>query len=342
MNAELLLLNFYRAPFTDTTLWTASRERMWLRHLIARFASFSNVFMWTHSNEYETHPDGKYRLDLPGDVEWAKTTARTVQSLDPYDHPVTVHPVVSSNTKGPSPRDDYEKPWRIGGFFGEGDDFKALSQQTSNASLLAWDEKLECWTGVGGGQEASLAIDRVYRKPVLNTESGYEYFTGYPTNRRQVYHTDTVRRAMWRIVCAGGYFSAGFVSTLGHSDVWERIDSPNRYPFIVQDSGVAAQLASLYEFFTALPFWRMAPMPDLLKGNGLCLAAHGEVYVAYLPQGGTFELDLRPSDREFTARWYDSRRGEFHGDPFLAKDGTFKAPDEEDWALLVKSTPSGR
>ncbi|MCW3055201.1 MAG: hypothetical protein JWN14_4371 [Chthonomonadales bacterium] len=65
MNVELILLNFYRPPYTDTTAWTPAREHLWLRYLTARYSAFENIFLWTIANEYETHPDGKYRLDYP-------------------------------------------------------------------------------------------------------------------------------------------------------------------------------------------------------------------------------------------------------------------------------------
>ncbi|MCW5558671.1 MAG: DUF5060 domain-containing protein, partial [Verrucomicrobiae bacterium] len=58
MNVELILLNFYRRPFTDTANWTPARERLWLRYLTARYGAFDNLFLWTLANEYETHPDG--------------------------------------------------------------------------------------------------------------------------------------------------------------------------------------------------------------------------------------------------------------------------------------------
>jgi hypothetical protein len=334
MNAELLLVNFYRYPFTDTGLWTASRERLWLRYVVARLASFPNLFLWTLANEYETHPDGKYRLE-PGDVAWARNTARLVRGLDPYGHPVTVHPVISSSTKGTTDRDDFDPPWRIGGFFGRSEGIDVLSQQTSTTYRSAWDDGLQCWTGDAAGVEDSIAADRVYRKPVLNSENGYEYLPGYPTYRRQVYHTDRVRRASWRIVCAGGYFAAGFVSTLGHSDVWEQIDAPNRYPFLVKDAGAGAQLAALYDFFVALPFWRLAPRGDLLRGDGLCLAAAGEVYVVYLPRGGGIRLELPRPYPEFKARWFNPRFGRFHARAVSVREPTFRSPDGEDWVLLV-------
>jgi hypothetical protein len=100
MNVELLLLNFYRRPFTDTKAWTSARERQWLGYVIARYGAFDNVFLWTIANEYETHPDGRYRLDFPGDVEWAKATARFIKTNDAHRHLVTVHPVISASRRG--------------------------------------------------------------------------------------------------------------------------------------------------------------------------------------------------------------------------------------------------
>ncbi|HUR46289.1 MAG TPA: DUF5060 domain-containing protein, partial [Candidatus Saccharimonadales bacterium] len=104
MNAELILLNFYRRPFTDTNAWTPARERLWLRYVIARYGAFENIFLWTIANEYETHPDGKYRLDFPGDVNWAIATARFIKTNDFHHHLVTIHPVVSASREGESPR----------------------------------------------------------------------------------------------------------------------------------------------------------------------------------------------------------------------------------------------
>jgi hypothetical protein len=331
MNAELLLLNYYRTPFTDPKQWTPERERLWLRYVVARLASFPNLFLWTVANEYETHPDGRYRLDKAGDVDWASAIGRFVHQSDPYRHPVTVHPVVSASAHGPSPRDKFDRPWRIGEFYGADDAIDVLSQQTSVPYQSDWSEEKQCWTGDQKGVEDSIAADRRYRKPVLNTESGYEYLPGYPTNARQVYHTDSVRRAAWRIVCAGGYFSAGFISTLGHGDAWDRIEPGKKHPFVVRDAGAAGQLASLYEFFSALPFWRMEPRKDVLEGDGLCLSAGNETYVIYLPHGGPLRLRPGVVAPGLTARWFDPRRGQF-----LASSGQ-AAPDGQDWVLLISA-----
>jgi hypothetical protein len=338
MNVELILLNFYRRPFLDMRTWTRVRERLWLRYLLARYSAFDNVFLWTIANEYETHPDGKYRLDLPDDVAWAKSTARFIHEQDPHRHLVTVHPVISATTHGRSPRDPIEQPWRIGEFFGTEDSIDVLSQQTGQLGPgLTWDAKLGCWNGDEPGIVASIRDDRRFRKPVINSENGYEYLRGDPTSKKQVHHTDKVRRSAWRIVCAGGYFAAGFHGTLGHSDVWNRLDAPNRYTFQVKDEGAAGQLRSLYDFFASLSFSRMEPFTDV-TGEAVALAEAGKTYVIYLPHGGETRINLPPG-AQLTRRWFNPRSAQWSPEETMigrAAHQDFTAPDTNDWVLLLQ------
>jgi len=181
---------------------------------------------------------------------------------------------------------------------------------------------------------ASISADRVHRKPVLNTEFGYEYLRGHPNENRQVHHTDKLRRTAWRIVCAGGYFAAGFHGTIGHSDAWNRIDPAGHYTFTLKAEGAAAQLGALYDFFAGLPFWRMQPFSGV--GNtAVVLAEEGQAYVVYLPTGGSVSLDLSAAKRPLTARWFNPRTGQA-GEPFSVAGGKsveFRAPDANDWVL---------
>jgi hypothetical protein len=130
----------------------------------------------------EATSGGSGLLDQPGDVEWVKATARFVKRHDPYGHLVTVHPVVSASTRGKSPGDSIDPPWRIGEFYGNDRALDVLSQQTGQAGV--WDDALQCWTGDAPTLVASLRADLRYGKPVLNSESGYEYLRGYPTQGR--------------------------------------------------------------------------------------------------------------------------------------------------------------
>jgi hypothetical protein len=339
MKVELILLNFYRRPYTDTDAWTSGREQQWLRYLLARYAAFDHVFLWTLANEYETHPDGKYRLDFPGDVDWARATARFIKENDPYRHLVTVHPVISASRRGENPRAPFDPPWRIGEFFGEADGLDVLSQQTGQMGEgTAWDEAERCWTGDSATLVASLAADRRYRKPVLNTENGYEYLRGAPTERRQVHHTDKVRRSAWRIVCAGGYFAAGFHGTIGHSDAWNRLDPPNHYTFVVRDEGAAGQLAALYDFFAPLPFWRMQPFPEF-TGPIVALGEPAGTTVIYFPHGGSATLPRLPiAKKSWAGKWFNPRAGRFEKNLSWSEavPATVNAPDNNDWALLLQ------
>ena len=40
-----------------------------------------------------------------------------------------------------------------------------------------------------------------------------------------------------------------------------------------------------------------------------CFAKSGEIYVVYLPKGGTTDLDLSAASGTFTVKWFDPRNG---------------------------------
>ncbi len=349
MNAELIVLNYYLRPFTDVKVWTPQREHQWLRYVTARYAAFPNLFLWTIANEYETHPEGRYRLDVPDDPDWAKATARFIKQHDPYRHPVTVHPVCSVPVRAypqtpprvtTTPRDPFDPPWRIGEFFGKDDAIDVLSQQTGQSGAgVVWNEQLQCWTGDAPDLVASLRADRRYGRPVLNTESGYEYLRGHSTERKQVHHTDKVRHSAWRIVCAGGYFAAGFHGTIGHSDTWNRMDAPNRYTFAIQDEGATGQLRRLYDFFASLPFWRMQPFDRVQGDMAVALAEPGRVYVIYLPHGGEVTVDLSGVEGPLATRWFNPCSGDTTRSQETSGGAkrSFRPPFESDAVLCLEA-----
>lgn len=68
----------------------------------------------------------------------------------------------------------------------------------------------------------------------------------------------------------------------------------------------------------ALEFFEKNPMPlnDMVNDNSISSASDdygfykaGDVYLVYLKNGGTTDLDLSAGDGEFTVRWYDTRNG---------------------------------
>jgi hypothetical protein len=215
-----------------------------------------------------------------------------------------------------------------------------VSQQTGHTGR--WNEALSCHIGdLPPSVDASIALDRTYRKPVLNSENGYEYLPGRPTYSRQVHHTDNVRRAAWRIVCAGAYYSTGFSGSLAMGDYFNQQEKTDRYTFVVKDAGAGAQHRALYDFFTRLPFWKMQPFHGVVGGNAVALAQPGSVYVVYLAHGGSVELDLKDAAGALKAQWFDPRTGAYAATSAVqgGKTARFESPGSEDWTLLIRNGP---
>jgi hypothetical protein len=63
-----------------------------------------------------------------------------------------------------------------------------------------------------------------------------------------------------------------------------------------------------------MPFWTMTNA-DALVGNAAgensrwCFAKSGEIYLVYLPAGGTASLDLSQASGQFSVSWLDPRSG---------------------------------
>lgn len=98
-----------------------------------------------------------------------------------------------------------------------------------------------------------------------------------------------------------------------------------------------------------MPFWEMEPA-DALVGNAghdnskYCLARPGQVYLVYLPRGGSADLDLSGAPGDFSVSWFDPRSG---GPPKPGSVRTLKgggtsslgapptSPDE-DWLVVIR------
>jgi hypothetical protein len=105
------------------------------------------------------------------------------------------------------------------------------------------------------------------------------------------------------------------------------------------------------EFFpaNAIPFWEMRNA-DALVGNAsndngkYCLTKPGEIYLVYLPKGGTSGLDLSGASGTFTVQWFNPRQGgplatgsvkSVTGGGTVALGGP-PADAAEDWLVVVR------
>jgi hypothetical protein len=105
------------------------------------------------------------------------------------------------------------------------------------------------------------------------------------------------------------------------------------------------------EFFPAnkVPFWEMKNADALVDNakndnSKYCLAKAGELYLVYLPKGGTTDLDLSGATGAFTVSWFNPRTGgvlaagsvkTLNGGGKVAL-GTPPADAGEDWLAVVR------
>ena len=138
-----------------------------------------------------------------------------------------------------------------------------------------------------------------------------------------------VRKAAWSAVASGAHFSY-------MDDAMEfRKDS------IIKDKRAALhkQIDYIAKFMKLLKPWEMTPDDSLVKSGLSFAVANDKILFAYLPDGGEVKLDLTAMKGKPQARWYNPLTGEF-GPEFSVDrkpETQFIAPNNNDWALLVKS-----
>jgi len=163
-------------------------------------------------------------------------------------------------------------------------------------------------------------------KPYVNEEYGYEGGTDKPVGHGM--NSDWVRKCHWAVSMGGGYATYGDWSS-GVSWFYMGIPGPGIAP---------PQLLHLRSLLESVPFRQMVPS-DNLTSEGYCLALPGKVWIFYLPEGGTADIDLSSSaENPMTGRWFDPVSGAW-SDPVRLKAGKNKitAPTSRDWAFVVKS-----
>ena len=170
--------------------------------------------------------------------------------------------------------------------------------------------------------------------PKLNYKKVRSYRDRYPDKAIiDALHAD--RRASWAFFMAGG-------SLLVRGQL-EYADSGD--PDVYQPPVGTDEILPTYEFLRRnmaedLPKMRPFNLFQQSTQPVWCLADPGRVYLAYLPQGGKVALERSAVSEAFQARWFNPRSG----DLFAATENStaddqpieFVAPDQQDWALLVK------
>ena len=274
-------------------------ERRFLRYAVARFAAFSNI-TWDLGDD----------LDHYRDDTWTHETGTFLVNLDPYHHLATSHPV-SVVVDGKSVHQDRASAW-----FG----FTSYQEWSSSQhTVMLQSRKFQ--------EEAGRII------PQTNEEYGYE--DHYPLwaipNQESA---DSLRRVAWEIAMAGGYQTAGESARRG-TNIWP--DTGGGWVNGRGDDSMTMFLGygHLVDFMTGFEWWKTNPHDELIDRGNYCLADPGQIYAVYLPNGGSFALQLQPGS--YSVEWFNPLTGEriraadASGSPWTSP----APPDSKEWAVLL-------
>jgi hypothetical protein len=295
-------------------------RKLYLRETIARFGH-ALALNWNLGEENTQS------------VEQQLAMSQYLRNLDPYRHHIVVHT---------------HPGWQD----------VVYSKLLGDQSVLTGASLQNPWSAVHERTLKWIAASRHAGKPwvVANDEQGsallgappdpgYKGFAGKDAKGNAIQSIDDIRKmTLWGNLMAGG---AGVEYYFGYS--------------LPENDLVAEDLRSRdrsWDFGRiALDFFRthQVPFSTMTNADGLvgnmtgdnskwCLAKTGEIYLVYLPTGGTATLDLREASGSFTVSWFDPRNGGAlkRGSLASVKAGgqaaLGQAPDSpsEDWLVVVR------
>jgi hypothetical protein len=219
--------------------------------------------------------------------------------MDPYDHPIVVHTF-------PDQQDAVYRPLL-------GNASKLVGASLQNSGIDTTHQQTVKWVklSAAAGKPWVVAFDESGSAAHGQCpDLGYRGFDGRDRSGKMIYTEHEVRQqTLWGTLMAGGagceyYFGYQFVENDLLCEDWRSRDRSWDY------GRIAIEFFDRFE----IPFWEMTNRDELVdnpehSNDKYCLAKAGELYLVYLPQGGTTLVDLSEADGEFRLRWYNPRTG---------------------------------
>ncbi len=296
-------------------------RKLYCRELIARFG-YELALNWNLGEENTLSPEQQCAM------------AKYIRDTDPYRHNIVVHTFPDWQDRVYS---------------------KLVGSQSvlTGASLQNnWDkthQRTRQWVleSEAAGRPWVVANDEQGPSDLgVPPDPGYEGFDGKAKQKDgKLYDINDIRKyTLWGNVMAGGagveYY---FGYTLPQNDLkcedWRSRDQSWNF----------ARIALSFFKDNKIPFWEMKNADELVDNpkadnSRYCLSKAGEVYLVYLPSGGSCELDLSGAAGQFAVDWFNPRKGGAlaGGSVRQVKGGSRlsigQPPSEptEDWGVLIR------
>ena len=297
-------------------------RKLYLRELIARFG-YELALNWNLGEENSLTTE--QQCDM----------AKYIHDTDPYAHNIVVHtyPDWQDRVYGPLLGDksaltgaSLQNGWDVA--HKQTEKWITESTRAGRPWVVANDEQNGADTGVP-------------------PDPGYHGFSGNAPigNTGKTYNLHDIRKfTLWGTLMAGGggveyYFGYSLPENDLNCEDWRARDHSWDYCRIA------------LEFFreNKIPFWEMANADELVgnpnhDNSRYCLAKPKDLYLIYLPTGGTCDLNLSDAAGEFSIEWFNPRAGgKFQpGQTKAVKGGTTMpigrppADENEDWLAVVR------
>ena len=295
---------------------TGPERKLYLRELIARFGH-ALALNWNLGEENTQSPEEQ------------RAMAQFIADTDPYHHHIVIHSF-------PNQQDQvYEA------LLGSQSVLTGASAQ--NSWKAAHQQTLK-WVRASAAAGRPWVVCNDEQNPAslgVPPDPGYQGYAGKDRNGKDVgYDLHDIRKnTLWgNFMAGGGGVEYYFGYQLAENDLLlEDFRSRDR-------SWDYCRIA--LEFFARekIPLEKMTNA-DELAGNTAhdnsvyCCAQPGELYLVYLPQGGTASLDLAKVSGEFSLSWFNPREGGALRPTGKIRGGagaTLSAPGADDWLAVVR------
>ena len=305
-----------RVPESLDSGATGPERKLYLREIIARFGHHLGL-NWNLGEENTQSPEEQ------------RDMAKFISDTDPYHHLIVIHSF-------PSQQDQvYEA--LIG-------NQSVLTGASIQNSWKAAHQQVLKWVRASAATGRPWVVCNDEQNPAslgVPPDPDYKGFAGTAKDGKPIgYDLHDIRQAtLWGTFMAGGagveYY---FGYQLAENDLLlEDFRSRDR-------SWDYCRIALGFFRDHAIPLDKMANADELVgnvkhDNSVYCLAQAGQLYLVYLPKGGTTTLDLTAAPGAFTVSWFNPRDGGALSSATPATGGDklpLAAPSTDDWLAVIR------